>query len=116
MSPDVSVVVPTHDRPGLLRRTLATVLWQTNVDLEVVVADDGAEWLASCVLHQVGDQRVRVVAAALPHSSPRAARKVVGTAVPAAQWVAFLDDDDLLAPDSSPPSWRRCGRCPRQAW
>ncbi|MPZ74874.1 MAG: glycosyltransferase, partial [Nitriliruptorales bacterium] len=36
----VSVVVPTHNRPSLLRTTLVSVLGQDYHDLEVIVVDD----------------------------------------------------------------------------
>ena len=34
---DVSVVIPTRDRPGLLALTMSTALWQKEVDAEVLV-------------------------------------------------------------------------------
>lgn len=93
----VAVVIPTHDRPDLLRRTLATVLWQRDVDLEVVVVDDGARGLAAPVVESMHDDRIRLVPTREPHSGPCAARNV-GSASTTAPWVAFLDDDDLWAP------------------
>ncbi|MGJ7442264.1 glycosyltransferase family 2 protein [Aquipuribacter sp. MA13-6] len=94
----VAVVIPTHDRPDLLRRTLTTVLCQRDVDLEVVVVDDGDQGLAEAVVESMQDDRVRLVPARVPHGGPCAARNV-GTASTTAPWVAFLDDDDLWAPD-----------------
>jgi glycosyltransferase involved in cell wall biosynthesis len=41
-SPLVSVVLPTHDRSELMTLTLKTVLWQREVELEVIVVDDGS--------------------------------------------------------------------------
>lgn len=98
MTAEVAVVVPTHDRPDLLRRTLGTVLWQRDVDLEVVVADDGGEQLGSRLVEELGDPRVRAVPTPRPHGGPCAARNA-GTAATTAPWVAYLDDDDLWAPD-----------------
>jgi hypothetical protein len=40
---DVSVVIPTRDRPDLLALTLRTVLWQECVETEILVVDDGDE-------------------------------------------------------------------------
>ena len=41
-APDVTVVIPTRDRWDLLRTTLRSVLEQRDVDLEVVIVDDGS--------------------------------------------------------------------------
>ena len=37
-----TIVIPTHDRPGLLERAVASALAQTTPDLQVVVVDDGS--------------------------------------------------------------------------
>ena len=40
--PEVSVILPTMDRWPLLSRALASVLAQEDVELEVIVIDDGS--------------------------------------------------------------------------
>ena len=42
MKPEITVVVPTHNRRDLLKLTLRSILGQRDVDLEVVVVDDGS--------------------------------------------------------------------------
>ena len=95
--PDVTVVIPTRDRLPFLKRSLASALAQRDVSLEAVVVDDGsvdgtAEWLAT-----QADARVRVVR----HDVPRgvAAARNAGIALAAGEWLAFLDDDDVWAPE-----------------
>ena len=39
---EIAVVVPTHNRPTLLDDTLRSILAQRDVDMEVVVVDDGS--------------------------------------------------------------------------
>lgn len=112
---DVAVVVPTHDRPDLLRRTLHTVLWQRDVDLEVVVVDDGGEQLAADLVRELADPRLRVVPARRPHSGPCAARNV-GIEATIAPWVAFLDDDDLWAPDKLADQLAAARAMPDAGW
>ena len=53
---DVSVVIPTRDRPELLALTLRTVLWQEDVDAEVLVVDDGMGPGTGAVLEGLGGQ------------------------------------------------------------
>ena len=89
---EVSVVVPTHDRPALARRAVASVLAQEGVDVEVIVVDDGsAEPFAG-----PADPRVTVLRNAAPQGV--AAARNAGLAAAHAPWVALLDDDDFWAP------------------
>jgi glycosyltransferase involved in cell wall biosynthesis len=50
---DVSVVIPTRDRPDLLALTLRTVLWQECVETEILVIDDGDEPATAEVVDRV---------------------------------------------------------------
>ena len=97
--PEVSVVVPTHDRRELLALTVCTILWQSDVDLEGVVDDDGSPdpTIAATVVRQFGDPRVRIVRQE-PSGGVSAARNR-GIAESRGSWLAFCDDDDLWAPD-----------------
>lgn len=92
--PQVSVVIPTRDRPELVARAVATALAQEGVALEVIVVDDGSVPPASPP--QLGDPRVRVLRHA--RSLGVAAARNAGIGAARSEWVAFLDDDDLWAP------------------
>jgi glycosyltransferase involved in cell wall biosynthesis len=93
---DVTVVIPTRDRPDLLALTLQTVLWQESVQTEILVVDDGEEPGTAEVVRQVGDSRVRVLRNSDPHGVSGA--RNMGIAASRGDWIAFLDDDDLWAP------------------
>jgi glycosyltransferase involved in cell wall biosynthesis len=97
VGPEVSVVVPTHNRSGLLALTLRSVLWQHDVDLEVIVVDDGSTDDTAQVVAALGDPRTRRI----HHPTPQgvSAARNHGTTEAAGDWVAFVDDDDLWAPD-----------------
>jgi glycosyltransferase involved in cell wall biosynthesis len=94
--PQVSVVVPTLGRPALAL-ALRSALDQRDVDVEVLVVDDGSDGRAGVVAERVGDARIRLLGHAGSHG-PGAARNT-GVGAANAAWVAFLDDDDLWAPD-----------------
>jgi GT2 family glycosyltransferase len=92
VSGEVTVVIPTRDRPALLADALASVAAQEHPPARTIVVDDGSA-------HPVavdGGAAVEVI------------RHGQGTGVAAArnrglervttEWVAFLDDDDLWAP------------------
>jgi glycosyltransferase involved in cell wall biosynthesis len=95
--PEVSVVIPTHNRRELLSLTLRSVLWQRDVDVEVIVVDDGSTDDTVAMVGSVNDPRVRVI----HHERPQgvSAARNDGIAEATGRWVAFLDDDDLWAPD-----------------
>jgi glycosyltransferase involved in cell wall biosynthesis len=97
MSATVGVVVPTHDRPELLRKTLDSVLAQdTDADLEVVVVFDRNTPDPSLEALSVPGRRVRVMAN--ERTPGLAGSRNSGILALETDWVAFCDDDDTWAP------------------
>ena len=96
-SPDITAVIPTHNRARLLVTTLRTVLWQQDVSLEVIVVDDGSSDDTSMAVEQVGDPRIRLLRNDHPQGVSAARNR--GAEQGQAPWLAFCDDDDLWAPD-----------------
>jgi glycosyltransferase involved in cell wall biosynthesis len=95
--PQVTVVIPTRDRwPLLSSAALPSALGQEDVDLEVVVVDDGSTDETPVQLRSIADERLRTVR----HESPRGVASARNAGIEAArgEWIAFLDDDDLWAP------------------
>jgi glycosyltransferase involved in cell wall biosynthesis len=97
MPPQVSVVVPTHNRSQLLALTLRSILWQEDVDFEVIVVDDGSTDDTGVVVAGFEDDRLRLVRHDLPRGVSTARNR--GIAEATGSWIAFCDDDDLWAPD-----------------
>src|SRR4030095_4236833 len=93
----VSVVIPTHNRARLLPLTLFSVLRQQEVDLEVIVVDDGSTEDLRSAVGELNDPRVRLLRHAPPQGVSVARNR--GVAEASGRWVAFLDDDDLWAPN-----------------
>ena len=94
--PEVSVILPTMDRWGLLTRALASVLAQEDVDLEVLVIDDGSSDGTPTRLGAIGDPRLRVLVQESNQGVARARNRGIEEAD--GEWIAFLDDDDFWAP------------------
>jgi len=94
---DVTVIIPTHNRRRLLARTLHSVLAQKDVDLEVVVVDDGGLDDTASLIESLDDARVRFVRH--PKSRGVSAARNSGIERATSAWLAFVDDDDLWAPD-----------------
>ena len=95
--PDISVVVPTRNRSGLLALTLRSALAQREVDFEIIVVDEASSDDTQAVIRGFKDPRIRVIR----HESPQGVSVARNRGIDEAQgaWLAFLDDDDLWAPD-----------------
>jgi glycosyltransferase involved in cell wall biosynthesis len=93
----VTTVIPTRDRPDGLRRSVRSVLAQRDIELEVVVVDDGSTEPAVPVVAAFDDPRVRLVRHEV--SLGESAARNRGIAEARGDRIAFLDDDDLWAPD-----------------
>lgn len=92
VEPDLSLIVPTHDRPGFLAAAMESVVRQDWPAWECIVVDDGSDPPAAVP----DDPRIRVVR----HDSPRgpAAARNAGVRAARARYVGFMDDDDLIPP------------------
>ena len=95
-NPQVSVIIPTRDRWTLLGRSLRCALSQEDVDLEVVVVDDGSRDGPPREMPELRDPRVRLLRHETSQGVARARNRAIAHA--AGDWLAFLDDDDLWAP------------------
>ena len=92
----VSVIVPTRNRPALLRAALGSLLAQSRPVDQIIVVDDASDstdWLAavaamSPVIEVVREDRNRGVSAARNYGLDRAR----------GEYIMFLDDDDLVDP------------------
>lgn len=93
----VSVVVPTYNRPRLVRRAVRSVLDQTYTDLECIVVDSASKTPANEALSSIADDRLTVVRLpedrGLQHARNVAIERATG------EYVAFLDDDDVWLPE-----------------
>jgi glycosyltransferase involved in cell wall biosynthesis len=94
--PEVTVVIPTRNRAPLLTGALSSALAQEEVDVEVIVVDDGSTDDTQARLDRVGDPRLRRLRNATPEGAARARNAALALA--AGEWIAFLDEDDLWAP------------------
>lgn len=96
----VAVIIPTHDRPALLAEALRSVLDQTVPPVEIVVVDDlGHEHTRSIVAGLAATTRVELrYLHRLAGPRGASASRNAGAAAATADYVAFLDDDDLWEP------------------
>ena len=93
----VSVIIPTHDRAPVIARAVDSVLAQEDVDLEVIVVDDGSTDDTRQVIasRYGGDARVVYV---FQEQAGVAGARNTGMARARRDLVAFLDSDDVWRP------------------
>lgn len=97
MSPLVSIVLPTYNRPGLLRRALWCIKEQTFTDYEVIVVND-AGCKIDAVIEEYEDEFD------LWHSEHSENKGLAGsrnTGIHAAygKYITYQDDDDIWFPE-----------------
>jgi LmbE family N-acetylglucosaminyl deacetylase len=92
--PRLSVVVRTLDRPGLLAEAVASLAAGSYRRAEVVLVNDGGT-----PPPLPADLPLPVVRVDLPTTRGRAAAAQAGVEAAGGDYVCFLDDDDLAAPE-----------------
>ncbi|CDM64374.1 glycosyltransferase family 2 protein [Pyrinomonas methylaliphatogenes] len=95
-TPRVSVIVPTRNRPQLLREALQSLVKQRGVRFEVIVVNDAGEDVQSVIDEFTGALDITYIQLARNQGLPAARNRGVERA--RGSYIAYLDDDDLLLP------------------
>jgi len=90
--PVFSIVLPTYNRPELLRRAISSVCRQTFQDFELIVVDDGSTVPCCSGLAEPVDPRIRLIRN--PSNIGVAGARNVAIAAARGTYISFLDDDD----------------------
>ncbi len=97
--PKISVIIPTHNRPELVRRAIASVYAQDlanfNEIVEVIVVINGNDVVTRSALLSLNQSNLTLLQ--IPEAGPSNARNV-GVHQATGEWIAFLDDDDEWLP------------------
>ncbi|GAA1956157.1 glycosyltransferase family 2 protein [Microbacterium aquimaris] len=100
MSPRVSIITRTKDRPLLLARALSSICSQTFTDFEVIIVNDGGDpdVVSSCVQALAEPQRARI--RRIDHERPHGRWPAANAGVHAArgEFLVLHDDDDSWDP------------------
>jgi glycosyltransferase involved in cell wall biosynthesis len=95
MTPEISVIIPTYNRRAMVLEAIDSVLAQTFREFELIVVDDGSTDGTAEYLTRL-DKAIRTER--IDHGGPAAARNR-GVETARAPMIAFLDSDDLWAPN-----------------
>lgn len=92
----ISVVIPTYNRPELLKNSINSVLSQSFPDTEIIVIDDCSTDNTQSVLGNYKDGRLKVIRNKT--NMGIAAVRNIGVTNSQGKYIAFLDDDDEWLP------------------
>jgi glycosyltransferase involved in cell wall biosynthesis len=94
--PLITVVIATYNRCSLVKEAIASVLAQTFIHWELIIADDGSQDDTVGTIRSMADPRIHVLG--LPHTGLIAAVRNAGAAAGTGPWICFLDSDDTWDP------------------
>ena len=95
--PQVSVILPTHNRSSLLQQAIDSIRQQTFTDWELIIIDDGSsDDTEGVVRSATADSRIRYQR----HSTPKGAgiARNTGAQLARGTYIALQDDDDRSLP------------------
>ena len=93
----VSVIIPTYNRAGTIKRSVESVLNQTHDELEVIVVDDGSKDETQEIVESIDDSRVRYIK--LEKNQGVAHARNYGVSQAKYDMIAFHDSDDAWRKD-----------------
>jgi glycosyltransferase involved in cell wall biosynthesis len=98
LKPLVSVVIPTYQRPNLVKRAARSALNQTLSQIEVIVVINGGDGEPTRrSLAELDDPRLHIIELPVNLGNSAPAR-MAGVEAAQAKWIAHLDDDDEWMP------------------
>ncbi|MEP9356011.1 glycosyltransferase family A protein [Xanthobacter sp. KR7-65] len=98
-SPQISIVIPCYNAAETIAETLASACAQTLTDTEIVVVDDGSTDASAAIVARAAERDGRIRLVRQENGGVARARNV-GVVHARARIIAFLDADDLWAPNA----------------
>lgn len=95
----VSVILPTYNRAGILKKAIDSVLSQTYPELELIIVDDGSTDDTSVLVGRYDDSRIRYFYTKMNCGAAAARNFGIEQVSPDATHIAFEDSDDLWHKD-----------------
>ena len=102
----VSVVIPTYNGGDYLAEAIGSVRQQTLAVAEIIVVDDGSRDESAEIAERLGARVIR------QENRGVCAARNVGIRAARSEWIAFLDQDDIWAPEKIALQWDATERYP----
>jgi glycosyltransferase involved in cell wall biosynthesis len=97
-APRFSVVMPLYNKAAHVRAAIESVFAQTFPAQEILVIDNRSTDGGREIVAAIGDERIQLLDLSTPGPGGYAGRNI-GIRAARGDWIAFLDADDLWAPD-----------------
>ena len=94
----ISVIMLTYNREQYIARAIEAILKQTYSDFEFVIVDNGSSDRSGLIAEEYAAKDARIKVIHIEKSSIGHGRNI-GIANTKGEYIAFIDDDDVAAPD-----------------
>lgn len=94
--PLVSVIVPTYNRPDMLKNAIQSILDQTFQNFEIIIVNDAGQDI-SCFAQSFDSQKI--ICISHEFNKGLAAARNTGIRAAKGKYIAYLDDDDIYYPE-----------------
>lgn len=96
---DVSVIVPVYNEERYLETCVHSITAQKYKNIEIILIDDGSTNSAKNICDSLAaeDERIEVIH---KKNEGLSAARIAGLEISRANWVMFMDDDDIISPNS----------------
>lgn len=106
-APDVSIIIPAHDRSDLLVQAIASCAKSgASLNLQIIVVDDASQEDIRSVVLPLG-----VVFDRLPANSGSSTARNRGLSLATGEFVKYLDSDDVLVEGALQHEYETASRC-----
>ncbi|WP_051656616.1 glycosyltransferase family 2 protein [Butyrivibrio sp. AE3004] len=92
----ISIIIPIYNREEYLHKCILSVLNQKNVDMEIILIDDGSTDASGAIIDDYARNNPNVVAIHQKNKGLSAARNA-GLDICRGEYIFFLDSDDSIA-------------------
>ena len=96
-NPKVSVIIPTYNRENLIKRSINSLLSQTNQDFEIIIADDASTDNTAEVIKSFQSDKIRYFR--LEENSGQCVSRNRAIQMARGEYIGFLDSDDEWLPE-----------------
>lgn len=99
--PSYDVVIPCFNRAHVLEDAVVSVLAQTHPANRIIVVDDGSTDDGAALIRRMAGEYTTVVPLLSPRNGGASTARNIGIAASTADWIGFLDSDDVWTRDAA---------------
>ena len=110
--PKISVIIPAYNCEKTIQKTIKSVLNQTFADFELIIINDDSRDSTLNILCQIADSRIKIFS--YSHAGGNVSRNR-GIKHSVAEFISFLDADDLWTPDKLMSQYKALQQNPEAA-